>query len=187
MGFDISLFTLNLKYTVMWCSKYFSTVDLKSCLRTPPIPIDYLYPNLEVIGTFGLDVLHKKSQVQNNVSTNNLLEGRLLVTFLYLSSCDGTSSVETLGFIDDCDLPAWDTWVYFEKEENIYNTRWEKSQNVSYLVSWIPVCLHSLVNIAIEVNAVKSIQWIEEIDFQISIFQILQNYNFFRGSLDMLF
>src|SRR5438093_12293271 len=74
--------------------------------------------------------------------------GRLLLSAPHESFTDGVSEWESGGFFDTCDVPPWDTWVYYVSEEVVYDERywrqvlrcppdWSPSP-VSYLVSWVP-------------------------------------------------
>lgn len=69
----------------------------------------------------------------------------MLVTFPAESLSDGTSPPPTGGFIDTDDIPAWDTWVYFDAE---------------LLFALIPPDLVSAVDGAIWANAYNCIGWL---------------------------
>ena len=69
----------------------------------------------------------------------------LLAVFPSESLSDGTSPPPTGGFVDVDDVPAWDAWVYFDRE---------------MLVALVPPELVSAVETAISANAYSCIGWL---------------------------
>jgi len=77
-----------------------------------------------------------------------LLNGRLLAHFPSISLSHGLSVPETGGFIDEDEVPPWDTWVYFVDD---------------FLISWVPGNLESALKSAIDCNPEESLCWLSDV------------------------
>jgi len=79
--------------------------------------------------------------------------------YLIPATCDGTSPAETEDFVDGCDIPAWDTWVYWGTDYN--EKRIIPYVQIEYLISWVPCLLHKGMHEAELANATGALSWIE--------------------------
>lgn len=82
-------------------------------------------------------------------------DGRLLVHFPDRSLSDGAAEVETTGFFDVDNVPAWDTWVGYFADLSEANLE-------EYLLAWVPAPLELLVGRGIWANPEGCIRWLEE-------------------------
>jgi hypothetical protein len=157
--FDIDLFKQRLQETIAWCLNHFSLEDCKNSLRTPPIPPQYkgLFYD-DDFKDFAPIVFHKKQaefrRLEKQFQRDSSLEGGRLMLFFNTTTCDGIAPLDTEGLLDACDVPAWDTWVWFGK----VNT-------VEYIIAWIPPEMLIGVDNAIRSNAVECIMWLDELPF----------------------
>jgi len=175
--FDIVVFKRRVAETIAWCKPRFSIEDDKiaHCLRTPPEPapnITHRFSSFcevqifdgvfENIAAFAEIVFQKRAaafEERDEKIYTGLCGGRLLVSYVDRETCEGTSPSETACFLDDCDTPAWDTWVYYGVSEK------------RYLISWIPAELHSMMEEAIWANSLEVIAWIEDARPQLIFFE----------------
>lgn len=153
-------FVRNLDEALRWCRPRFSMYDLERSLRSPE-----LAPSAELTGgehadEVVADVIERRRRLlltddkkpdvgrcsfwgyqrpEDDVSHN------LLAVFPEESLSDGTSPPPTGGFIDVDDVPAWDTWVFFDSE---------------MLVALVPPELRTAVDAAIWGNAYECIGWL---------------------------
>ena len=74
-------------------------------------------------------------------------EGRLLLFTPQDSLSDGAATVASEGFFDVDNVPAWDTWLYFDGQT---------------LLSWVPHLLISKVQPGIDVNPEGCIKWADD-------------------------
>lgn len=77
-------------------------------------------------------------------SLANVDGGKLLLFTPQDSLSDGAATVASNGFFDVDNVPAWDTWLYFDGRT---------------LVSWVPPQLISKVQLGIDVNPEGCIRW----------------------------
>lgn len=172
LDFDLDLFKHRLAETVAWCVPRFSMDDLENCLRTPPIyPKGYMcYDDMNEIERFA-DIVFAKRANAISIDTieniqDSLLGGRLLILDFRRATDDGTSSPETHGFINGCDISAWDSWVYLGIEIG---------REDPYLISSIPPEILHMVDSAIHYNATECIQWIDKSDFGFGFLDLLRS------------
>jgi hypothetical protein len=81
--------------------------------------------------------------------------GRLLVWERDTTIDDGAGQAETGGYLDESDMPPWDTWV-------TYVGRRDQGAVAGCLVSWVPEPFVEAVGRAIEVNAYGALYWLRE-------------------------
>lgn len=77
----------------------------------------------------------------------NPYEGRLLLFTPQDSLSDGAATVASEGFFDVDNVPAWDTWLYFDGH---------------ILASWVPPQLIAKVQSGIDVNPEGCIRWADQ-------------------------
>jgi len=76
----------------------------------------------------------------------NVQPGKLLLFTPQDSLSDGAAKAASDGFFDVDNVPAWDTWLYFDGHS---------------LLSWVPPQLTSKVQWGIDVNPESCIRWAE--------------------------
>lgn len=83
-------------------------------------------------------------------------EGRLLLYYPNLTLSDGTAELVSRGFFDADNEPAWDVWVFCDRDESVpidYGV---------YLLSWIPNRVVDLVEQGIHFNPERCLEWATE-------------------------
>lgn len=90
-------------------------------------------------------VLHREELVSRVLV--NTQEGKFLLFTPQDSLSDGAATVASEGFFDVDNVPAWDTWLYFDGRT---------------LVSWVPAQLISKVQSGIDVNPEGCIRWADD-------------------------
>lgn len=76
-------------------------------------------------------------------------DGKLLLFTPQDSLADGAATLASDGFFDIDNVPAWDTWVYFDGK---------------MLLSWIPPQLFPKVQSGIDANAEGCLRWADDAD-----------------------
>jgi hypothetical protein len=90
--------------------------------------------------------------------------GRLLVWERDSTVDDGVGQAVTKGYLDESDMPPWDTWVAYVDSE---------VGPCGYLVSWVPEPFVAPVAQAIKENAYAALYWLRE--SQLLLAQILRS------------
>jgi hypothetical protein len=160
-------FRRRLAETVAWCAPRADLSDPANCLRTPALRpanwfetaktsfgFEYRWGKpeedeevLRVLATRRADLLRKTNTYPDSLS-DGLAGGRLLIADPRDSDVCGLSPVATGGFIDDWDVPPWDTWV--DCMQGNYG---------SILLCWIPASFIPLTEQGIAVNPVECFFW----------------------------
>jgi hypothetical protein len=89
--------------------------------------------------------------------------GRLLAFAPDGTLQDGAANVATDGFLDDDNIPPWDTWVWYVTDDPVNNLEWWRGCD-SYLLSWVPDSLIEVVASGIWVNPEECIRWATDLD-----------------------
>lgn len=76
--------------------------------------------------------------------------GRLLVWHRDETIDDGAGEAATSGYLDESDMPPWDTWVAYVDADRCSG----------YLVSWVPPIFIGAVARAIAINAYGALYWL---------------------------
>jgi len=87
-----------------------------------------------------------------------LLGGRLLAFDPQNRLDDGLAGEVTQGFFDDCNIPAWDTWISYVIEDEA------RCPFNAYLLSWVPEALVESVEAGIHVNMEECICWVSDLE-----------------------
>lgn len=93
-------------------------------------------------------ILFKESQL--STFNDNLYPGKILICQVDSIIPDGVSEAESLGFIDQYDIPPIDTWFYIAHHK--YGR---------LLFAWIPDKFLQVANEAIAVNMIDCIGWFD--------------------------
>jgi hypothetical protein len=83
-----------------------------------------------------------------------MANGRLLVWYRDLTVDDGLGESCTQGYLDESDMPPWDTWIYYIRAED------DPKAAAGYLVSWVPPQFVQPVQEAIACNAYDALLWL---------------------------
>ena len=209
-SYDLKEILKRLAETIAWCNPHISVENPKDCLRTPELQPtnmtlrsdrnhDHKY---ESGFEYAWETLKEKQDVVNAVSLRRekllmeakidtgplflkLLGGKLLIISPEDSDICCLSVYEAEGFIDEMDVPPWDTWIgYFEEQSTpeetyvlqtqaryraFYNKSnssdfedWTHEPIVSYILCWIPRDFVELVNEGVLVNPVECFFWASE-------------------------
>lgn len=90
----------------------------------------------------------RRAKLIQSRTTVNSIGGRGLLFVPQDSLSDGAATVQSEGFFDVDNVPAWDTWIYFDGR---------------MLLSWVPPQLISKVQSGIDVNPEGCIKWADEV------------------------
>ncbi len=82
--------------------------------------------------------------------------GRLLVWYRDLTIDDGVGESYTTGYLDESDMPPWDTWVTYVSADD------DAEAAAGYLVSWVPPQFVKAVQQAIDSNAYDALFWLSD-------------------------
>lgn len=156
---------------ISWCSYALNGAQPGTSLRTPSLKPDRM-PVTQVRntdGTFGYvrtsaeeraesvrRVCNRRATLLSERKLPLLAEaipsdrslGRLLVCDIESSTWEGLSTGECNGFLDDFDIPAWDTWIDYQS-----------TPAASLLLCWIPLPLVPMLASAIAVNTTACLGW----------------------------
>jgi hypothetical protein len=164
-----SAFQLRLAQTIAWCSHRQVLHDIRGVFRSPELaparPFveerrlpdgtyahDYLSPDERAAVVEFLAEKRARLLADRRIEVPHvppdMAGGRLLAVDIDLSVWDGLSESESEGFFDVWDVPAWDTWVYFQRVE-------ERDT----LLCWVPPPLIPLADCGITVNCTACIEW----------------------------
>ena len=138
--------------TIAWCREKASLNDPKSCLRTPDLrPANLsLTPNkwgvleynwktaissVEALSDRRAELLGQAVTYSNTLHPD-LAGGRFLIADPDNSDQCGLSEPESLGFIDDLDVPAWDTWICYVQEQTTPDPEEVQKTRLSYRAEW---------------------------------------------------
>lgn len=92
-------------------------------------------------------LVQQRSKLIRSQTGNIGIQGRGLLFTPQDSLSDGAATVHSEGFFDVDNVPAWDTWVYFDGRT---------------LLSWVPPQLISKVQSGIDVNPEGCIRWADD-------------------------
>jgi len=88
--------------------------------------------------------------------------GRLLLFDPGQSLSDGVAMVESNGFFDADNEPAWDTWIAYVHERPRRLGAWTHLD--AYLLCWVPPAFVDLVDGAIAVNPEECLLWADSVE-----------------------
>jgi hypothetical protein len=153
-------FRRSLEEALLWCRSRFSMYDLAGSLRSSELkPAADLFDPERTKEIVDNVIARRRRLLEKSVPqpdrercsfwgyqrSDQLAAQHLLAVFPEESLSDGTSPPPTGGFVDENDVPAWDTWLYFD---------------TSMLVTLVPPELVSAVEPAILANAYDCIGWL---------------------------
>jgi hypothetical protein len=150
-------FEVRLAETIAWCQPRVRREDIRNSLRSSELQPELLNANRSY--TVQQIVRHRGvlRPLPTVTTQSQLAVGKLLVYFPDEQVCDGASEAATKGFFDVYDAPPWDTWI------GLFN-----DTRGTHLVSWVPPELIDLVEDGIYVNPVACIDWLSNVDLNLS-------------------
>lgn len=164
--------------TAAWCRPRANPLQARACLRTETLR-PYAFNNsrhetlydvvgarhgrLEAAGTISTlrgreDELVDVTEIGIDDALRIFREGRLLVWHRDDTIDDGAGELETDGYLDESDMPPWDTWSAYVDSEACSG----------YLLSWVPPEFIERTGRAIECNAYGALYWLRGSDLRLA-------------------
>lgn len=104
-----------------------------------------------IVDDLFIEQLNFKKQFLLNTNFEKRTSGKIIISQIDCTVIDGASEVQSLGLIDNYDIPPIDTWFYIiETEES------------RLLFAWIPNEFVYYANQAVLVNCVDCMGWFDE-------------------------
>lgn len=110
------------------------------------------YDNDFIKKVFERQLIEKKDAVPR-LDGETAVAGEIMIVEYALNIADGTSAVESEGFVDCLDFPPIDTW--FHHSQDATGKNW-------VLFAWVPTSLVALAQEAIEVHFLGITQWFKD-------------------------
>jgi hypothetical protein len=171
--------------TVAWTSAHAEPNDPTQCLRSPRLAPylfnDSRHATVHDVASQRHCQLETEGRVRRiggraedlvDVATIGLADaarltagGRLLVWERDTTIDDGAGQAETRGYLDESDMPPWDTWVAYVDD----------SEHAGGLISWVPPIFVAAVDSAIRVNAYGALYWLR--DSKLPFAEVLRSEN----------
>ncbi len=201
---DLERILRHLGETIAWSRLHVNPEDPRNCLRTPELrpanaraapnysdELDYNWgtpeENQAILAVLAEEraLRLRAANAYSDIVPSDLAGGRLLVAAVEESDTCGLSAEESQGFFDLCDVPAWDTWIWYIKEPtepdpalvpitqekyrdsyyrvgSPYFVDWQPPASVAYILCWIPPEFLTLAEDGIGINPVECIFWATE-------------------------
>jgi len=168
-AFDLERFKQQLAETIAWCAPRAASSDIEHALRSsvsaPPDTLNCLESDEKWEATaFQLQrtqgyksFFAARTQRLRDENTpvipisQDMAGGKLLIFCSDWCLCEGAMSIASNGFFGDDDLPAWDTWVYYEPFND-------------HLICWIPSELVAKVEAGLKVMSLEWSWWLTSDD-----------------------
>jgi hypothetical protein len=156
--FDDVPFERRLAETIAWCAARVSADDPKQSLRSEALCPNVLAPDradmVRSVATCRARSVRDTADVSHRES---LRGGRLLIYFPDANLADGAAEVQSRGFFDMHNVPAWDTWVALADDRpEVADPYFQQ-----YVVAWVPPELVEAANAGINVNPEECISWLD--------------------------
>jgi hypothetical protein len=142
---------LSLFDAVAWCRTRASLADPRNGLRSPTLaPYAFNESRHETV----YDVVARRHRALARTEESSLAGGRLLGWERDTTIDDGVGEAETHGFLDESDMPPWDTWIAYS----------DGHRAAGLLVSWVPEVFVPSVDAAVRYNAYDALYWLSDSD-----------------------
>ncbi len=165
-----------LAQTIAWCSQQDFLADPVNSLRTPKLrPASFAYAEtvaqrqalVEHLAETRLRIMRSEGRFRP-LPAHHLAGGRLLLYDPDRNTFDNGALVESYGYFDWDNLPPWDTWLSYVRDQ----TREKQAQRgnqeddgfQSYLVSWVPSSLLERVDAGVRGNGDGCLRWANQLD-----------------------
>lgn len=156
--------------TMAWCAGRARLDDMQHCLRSAELrpllaPDEPLVITVEIVE----EMAERRARLLRGLKqypvqpagARALGGGRLLVFDPSGSLSDGAAAVESAGFFDDRNVPAWDCWCAVIEDTAPSLVRWRPFD--AYVVCWIDAALVEVVGRAVAVNPEECLRWADEV------------------------
>ncbi len=160
---------MSLAQTMVWCATQDFLNDPTNSLRTaelrPPsfLQLDSVPRREAMIDTliekrFKLLRFNGKYRI---LPAKGLAGGRLVVYDPDQNRFDSMALVEWFGYFDWDNLPPWDTWIAYVRDEERER---QGLSHPSYLVAWVPPDLIERADAGIRANPERCLLWASDLD-----------------------
>ena len=152
---------LELAEVIEWCLPRADPANPRDCLRSEALrPYPFGRDRHSTLLGVTLERHQLLPRDPKRRLPERLGEGRLLVWLRDLTIDDGLGEHLTGGYLDQSDMPPWDTWfVYVDERE-------DPKLGAGYLVSWVPRVFLPSLDEAIRCNAYDALFWLEGSDLR---------------------
>jgi hypothetical protein len=117
------------------------------------------WDNTDLIEELYYTQIAQKQQLISPENTNPTVKGDIFVFSMDETLIDGAAAVESLGFLDENNCPAIDTWFYLIEQESPSVLNLVGQERRRLLLSWVPEQFIGGVDIGIQVNPENCIDW----------------------------
>ena len=168
-------FRYTLAQTVAWCAGRDLVSTNAESLRTPELsPPSFAYAEtfeqrremVEELAEKRLKLLRLQGRYRV-LPARDLSGGRLVLYDPDLNRFDSTSLVESYGYFNWDNLPPWDTWVAYvrdeEREREARRAGDEEAGFDSYLAAWAPPRYLELAAAGVRANAEGCLLWASDL------------------------
>jgi hypothetical protein len=147
----------SLSDAIEWCARRTAAEGrnrYRSRVLEPMHDIGTCTDHMDRIAVTVADVVRRRRELlatercANDTRSDGTIRGRLLAFFPNRTICDGVGRDETNGFLDGCNVPPWDTWVWLVDD---------------FLVSYVPAEMVADTGFAIVATADESIVWLDDV------------------------
>jgi hypothetical protein len=156
-----------------WCLRRADPANPRECLRTPDLQ-PYLFNESRFQSVYDVAWARHLKLAESGIAERfphrlddpevehdserqfppRLAGGRLLVWYRDLTVDDGVGESCTNGYLDESDMPPWDTWITYVHPDD------DPKAAGGYLVSWVPAQFVEPVQEAITCNAYDALLWL---------------------------
>lgn len=150
-------FVASLRDAKSWSSRKLNGSTDFSCLRSPVLSashagIDDSYSqSMAAINA----LVETRSRLLGTHDVNDWQTGRLLCCDVAASEASGASELASDGYFNEFDLPPWDTWVAWVKNDN------PAHEDNGFLLAFVPPSFSKCVQSGIDANPVNCVFWLD--------------------------
>lgn len=165
-----------LAQTIAWCNNQDFRSDPVNSLRTRELkPVSFTYAEtlaqrqalVEALAEKRLRLMRSAGRFRP-LPARHLAGGRLLLYDPDRNTYDSGALVESYGYFDWDNLPPWDTWVSYLRDEARERAARKDSEPggsfLGYLVSWVPSPLVEQADAGVRGNADGCLMWARDLD-----------------------
>jgi hypothetical protein len=167
-------YRLGMLQAISWCRAQSRRDDPRWCLRSDRIRPSVIRADAPTFRTYSYEwlsgapltdivneVVHRRSIALEDAGLAPLaqgqrVDGRLLLNYPYNSDYSCLSDECSDGYIDECDVPPWDTWIAS------LNQTWpgnSVNQTGPCLICFVPDLFVPAVQSAIDCNPMENLAW----------------------------
>jgi uncharacterized protein (TIGR02996 family) len=172
-GQAVALFRRRLAETVAWCNRA-EVVMRTPELSPPPIGLEELQaPDRGRTTAERQALVNRLANRRAALLADRGVEpgvgdrragGRLLVFYPDSTLSDDAARQVSVGFFDEDNVPAWNTWVWLSDDSDAD----EALSYRSYLVCWVPPRWVDRADAGIQVNPEQCLRWAADVDIELT-------------------